>query len=75
MQQRHAARTSSIKMQRGYATCTCSKGMQHGCSIDMQHGQCSMGVLDTKSQNIPEVVLVRRGAGGALGIWEGGSTG
>jgi hypothetical protein len=28
-------------------------------------------VLDTKSQNIPEVVVVRRGAGGILGIWEG----
>ncbi len=28
-------------------------------------------VLDTKSQNIPEVVVVRRGAGGVLGIWEG----
>jgi hypothetical protein len=28
-------------------------------------------VLDTKSQNIPEVVIVRRGAGGVLGIWEG----
>ncbi len=24
-------------------------------------------VLDTKSQNIPEVVVVRRGAGGVLG--------
>jgi hypothetical protein len=30
-----------------------------------------MSVLDTKSQNIPEVVVVRRGAGGVLGIWEG----
>jgi hypothetical protein len=28
-------------------------------------------VLDTKSQNIPEVVVVRRGAGGTLEIWEG----
>ncbi len=28
-------------------------------------------VLDTKSQNIPEVVVVRRGGGGAPGIWEG----
>ncbi len=28
-------------------------------------------VLDTKSQNIPEVVVVRRGAGGVPGIWEG----
>ncbi len=28
-------------------------------------------VLDTKSQNIPEVVVVRRGAGGVRGIWEG----
>ena len=27
--------------------------------------------LDTKSQNIPEVVVVGRGAGGVLGIWEG----
>jgi hypothetical protein len=24
-----------------------------------------------KSRNIPEVVIVRRGAGGVLGIWEG----
>ncbi len=30
-----------------------------------------MSVLDTKSQNIPEVVVVRRGVGGILGIWEG----
>jgi hypothetical protein len=30
-----------------------------------------MVVLDTKSQNIPEVVVVRRGVGGILGIWEG----
>ncbi len=28
-------------------------------------------VLDNKSQNIPEVVVVRRGAGGVLGILEG----
>ncbi len=28
-------------------------------------------VLDTKSQDIPEVVVVRRGAGGVLGSWEG----
>jgi hypothetical protein len=28
-------------------------------------------VLDTKSQNIPEVVVVGRGAGGVPGIWEG----
>jgi hypothetical protein len=28
-------------------------------------------VLDTKSQNIPEVVVVRRGAGGVPEIWEG----
>ncbi len=31
----------------------------------------SVSVLDTKSQNIPEVVGVRRGAGGVLGNWEG----
>ncbi len=29
-------------------------------------------VLDLKSQNIPEVVVVRRGAGGVLGSWGGG---
>jgi hypothetical protein len=29
-------------------------------------------VRDTKSQNIPEVVVVRRGAGGVLGSWGGG---
>ncbi len=28
-------------------------------------------VLDSKSRNIPEVVIVRRGAIGALGIWRG----
>ncbi len=28
-------------------------------------------VLDTESQNIPEVVVVRRGVGGILGIWVG----
>ncbi len=28
-------------------------------------------VLNNKSRNIPEVVIVRRGAGGVLGIWEG----
>ncbi len=28
-------------------------------------------VLKSKSRNIPEVVIVRRGAGGVLGIWEG----
>jgi hypothetical protein len=28
-------------------------------------------VLDTESQNIPEVVVVGRGAGGMPGIWEG----
>jgi hypothetical protein len=28
-------------------------------------------VRDTKSQNIPEVVVVRRGVGGILGIWVG----
>jgi hypothetical protein len=28
-------------------------------------------VPNGKSRNIPEVVIVRRGAGGVLGIWEG----
>ncbi len=28
-------------------------------------------VLDTKSQNIPEVIVVRRRGGGVLGNWEG----
>jgi hypothetical protein len=28
-------------------------------------------VPNSKSRNIPEVVIVRRGAGGVLGIWEG----
>ncbi len=32
-------------------------------------------VPDSKSRNIPEVVVVRRGAGGVLGIGEGGSAG
>jgi hypothetical protein len=34
----------------------------------------SVGMLtvpDNKSRNIPEVVVVRHGAGGVLGIWEG----
>jgi hypothetical protein len=30
-----------------------------------------ISVLDTKSQNIPEVVVARHGAGGVPGIWEG----
>jgi hypothetical protein len=38
--------------------------------MDMDTGM-DICVLDTKSQNIPEVVIVRRGAGGVLGIWEG----
>jgi hypothetical protein len=29
-------------------------------------------ILDSKSRNIPEVVLVRRWAVGVLGIWKGG---
>ncbi len=29
------------------------------------------GVPDSKSRNIPEVVIVRRGAVGVLGIWRG----
>ena len=28
-------------------------------------------VPDSRSRNIPEVVIVRRGAGGVLGIWGG----
>ncbi len=33
---------------------------------------CITGIVpDNKSRNIPEVVIVRRGAGGVLGIWEG----
>ncbi len=28
-------------------------------------------VPNSKSRNIPEVVVIRRGAGGVLGIWEG----
>ncbi len=28
-------------------------------------------VSDSKSRNIPEVVIVRRGAFGVLGIWRG----
>jgi hypothetical protein len=31
-----------------------------------------ISVLDTKSQNIPEVVFVRRWAVGVLGIWREG---
>jgi hypothetical protein len=32
-------------------------------------------VSDKRIQNIPEVVLVRRGAVGFLGVWEGGELG
>ncbi len=32
-------------------------------------------VSDKRIRNIPEVVLVRRGAVGVLGIWEGGRVG
>ncbi len=32
-------------------------------------------VLDSKSRNIPEVVVVRRGAVGVLGIGKGGTVG
>jgi hypothetical protein len=31
-----------------------------------------LSVLDTKSQNIPDFVVVRHGAGGVLGSWGGG---
>jgi hypothetical protein len=31
----------------------------------------TVSVPDSKSRNIPEVVIVRRGAGGVLGIWGG----
>ncbi len=30
-----------------------------------------VAVLDSKSRNIPEVVVDRRRVGGVLGIWEG----
>ncbi len=47
--------------------------------VDLVHAErkinCTRVVLDTKSQNIPEVVVVRRGAGGVRGIGRGGSTG
>jgi hypothetical protein len=41
--------------------------------IDGDGISCTAGtiVLNSKSRNIPEVVIVRRGAGGVLGIWEG----
>jgi hypothetical protein len=32
-------------------------------------------VPDSKSRNIPEVVIVRRWAVGVLGIWRGGTVG
>jgi hypothetical protein len=37
-------------------------------------GGPSLTVLDTKSQNIPKVVVVRCGAGGVLGSWGGGGS-
>jgi hypothetical protein len=37
--------------------------------VDRYGGVHSLLVLDTKSQNIPEVVVARRGAGGVPGIW------
>ncbi len=36
-----------------------------------EHASPSRIVPDNKCRNIPEVVIVRRGAGGVLGIWEG----
>ncbi len=44
---------------------------KHQSTPLVRHTVKNTTVLDTKSQNIPEVVVVRRGAGGALGIWEG----
>ncbi len=35
------------------------------------HGRGILCVPDSKSRNIPEVVVVRRWAVGVLGIWEG----
>jgi hypothetical protein len=34
-------------------------------------GSISLTVPDSKSQNVPEVVFVRRWAVGVLGIWKG----
>jgi hypothetical protein len=40
---------------------------------DIQGKPCLRTIVpDNKSQNIPEVVLVRRWAVGVLGIWRGG---
>jgi hypothetical protein len=40
--------------------------------IPPQEKNCNLIVPDSKSRNIPEVVLVRRWAVGILGIWRGG---
>ncbi len=46
--------------------------MGHAYVVSLLNQTCMiLFVLDNKSQNIPEVVVGRRGAGGVLGIWEG----
>jgi hypothetical protein len=41
-------------------------------SMTRNTNRCLVLVPDSKSRNIPEVILVRRGAVGVLGIWRGG---
>jgi hypothetical protein len=41
------------------------------CTILPSYIFMAQSVPDNKSRNIPEVVIVRRGAGGVLRIWEG----
>jgi hypothetical protein len=40
-------------------------------SLEIHYRSYALSVPDSKSRNIPEVVVVRRGAGGVLGIWGG----
>jgi hypothetical protein len=50
--------------------------MEYACPFILWTGSTDThmysSVLDTKSQNIPEVVFVRRWAVGVLGIWREG---
>ncbi len=50
------------------------KFLPRSIHVDQNRAQNSdmiVPVPDSKSRNIPEVIVVRRGAVGVLGIWEG----
>jgi hypothetical protein len=48
-----------------------TKGEVIEAHLQLQRRPQERSVPNNKSRNIPEVVIVRRGAGGVLGIWEG----